>query len=78
MKANRPVAPIDGKASGSAMRRKVCRRLQWSRTAASKSSCGILRKNTDRISTVKGSALAVWTRMIPVRVPVRPSPSSIM
>ena len=78
MKANRPVAPIDGSASGNAMRKKVWKRLQWSSTAASKISAGILRKNTDRISTVKGSAFAVCTRMMPACVPTRPSACSIM
>ena len=33
-------------------------------TAASNSSCGILRKKTERMSTVKGSAFAEWTRMM--------------
>ena len=38
--------------------------MQPSITAASNSSCGILRKKTERMRTVKGSALIACTRMM--------------
>ena len=78
MKANRPVAPIEGRASGTATRQKVWNRLQWSSIAASKISGGILRKKTDRMRTVNGSARAVWTRMMPRGVPRSPRPCIVM
>ena len=52
--------------------------MQPSITAASNSSCGILRKNTERISTVKGSALIACTRMMASLEPTSPAACIIM
>ena len=78
MKAKRPVAASAGSAIGTAMRKKLWKRPQPSMVAASNSSVGCLRKKIDRISTVKGSALAAWMKMMPSFEPISPASWIIM
>ena len=78
MKANRPVAAIGAAAIGTAMRVKTWKREQPSTVAASNRPCGIFRKNTERMNTVKGNALAECTRMMASLVPSNPTACSIM
>ena len=78
MKAKSPVATTAGIASGRAMRMKVWKRVQPSTVADSNSSFGILRKNTERMRTVKGRAFAAWTKMIAALVPRSPAAWIIM